>query len=107
MGLWANHSESHYPQMAKAWNSGEASQEWLAIQNYPKSAAMTRPRVPKHTSKSTYEWLKKNKVKTLEWRSQSPDLNPIKMRFMLKNPQMWLNSNYSAKMSGQNSSTEL
>uniref|UniRef100_A0AAR2JGB1 Tc1-like transposase DDE domain-containing protein n=1 Tax=Pygocentrus nattereri TaxID=42514 RepID=A0AAR2JGB1_PYGNA len=35
---------------------------------------------PKHTSKSTTEWLKKNKMKTLEWPkwpSQSPDLNPI------------------------------
>ncbi|KAK1796512.1 hypothetical protein P4O66_009548 [Electrophorus voltai] len=34
---------------------------------------------PKHTSKSTNEWLKKNKMKTLEWPSQSPDLNPIEM----------------------------
>ncbi|KAK3556141.1 hypothetical protein QTP70_005626 [Hemibagrus guttatus] len=33
----------------------------------------------KHTSKSTFEWLKKNKMKTLEWPSQSPDLNPIEM----------------------------
>ncbi|KAK3541955.1 hypothetical protein QTP86_008158 [Hemibagrus guttatus] len=31
---------------------------------------------PKHTSKSTSEWLKKNKMKTLEWPSQNPDLNP-------------------------------
>ncbi len=30
---------------------------------------------PKHTS----EWLKKNKMKTLEWPSQRPDLNPIEM----------------------------
>ncbi|KAK3528815.1 hypothetical protein QTP70_011602 [Hemibagrus guttatus] len=34
---------------------------------------------PKHTSKSTSEWLKKNKMKTLEWPSQSPDLSPIEM----------------------------
>ncbi|KAK3536221.1 hypothetical protein QTP86_000202 [Hemibagrus guttatus] len=34
---------------------------------------------PTHTSKSTSEWLKKNKMKTLEWPSQSPDLNPIEM----------------------------
>ncbi|KAK3551569.1 hypothetical protein QTP70_019797 [Hemibagrus guttatus] len=34
---------------------------------------------PKHTSKSTSEWLKKNKIKTLEWPSQSTDLNPIEM----------------------------
>ncbi len=32
---------------------------------------------PKHTSKSTSEWL--NKMKVLEWPSQSPDLNPIEM----------------------------
>ncbi|KAK3548669.1 hypothetical protein QTP70_016419 [Hemibagrus guttatus] len=34
---------------------------------------------PKHTSKSTSEWLKKNKMKTLEWPSQSPGLNPMEM----------------------------
>ncbi|KAK3568377.1 hypothetical protein QTP86_005584 [Hemibagrus guttatus] len=34
---------------------------------------------PEHTSKSTSEWLKKNKMKTLEWSSQSPDLNPIEI----------------------------
>ncbi len=42
---------------------------------------------PKHTSHSTKEWLKKNKVNVLERLSQSPDPNPIKMlwkaRFML------------------------
>ncbi len=32
---------------------------------------------PKHTAKSTKEWLKKKHIKVLEWPSQSPDLNPI------------------------------
>lgn len=34
---------------------------------------------PKHTSRSTKKWLKKNKVNVLEWPSQSPDFNPIEM----------------------------
>ncbi len=34
---------------------------------------------PKHTSKSTSEWPKENKIKVLEWPSQSPGLNTIEM----------------------------
>lgn len=34
---------------------------------------------PKHTSKSTSEWLIKNKMRTLEWPGQSPDPNLIDM----------------------------
>ena len=32
---------------------------------------------PKHTAKTTKEWLKKKHIKVLQWPSQSPDLNPI------------------------------
>ena len=32
---------------------------------------------PKHTSKVVVKWLKDNKVKVLEWSSQSPDLKSI------------------------------
>ena len=32
---------------------------------------------PKHTSKVVAKWLKDNKVKVLEWPSQSPDLSSI------------------------------
>ncbi len=32
---------------------------------------------PKHTAKSTKEWLKKKHIKVLEWPNQCPDLNPI------------------------------
>jgi hypothetical protein len=32
---------------------------------------------PKHTPKVVAQWLKDNKVKVLEWASQSPDLNPM------------------------------
>jgi transposase len=32
---------------------------------------------PKHTSRMATEWLKINKIDTLDWPAQSPDLNPI------------------------------
>ncbi len=32
---------------------------------------------PKHTSKATIGFLKKNRVKVIQWLSMSPDLNPI------------------------------
>ena len=32
---------------------------------------------PKHTAKTTQEWLRDKSLNILEWPSQSPDLNPI------------------------------
>ena len=34
----------------------------------------------KHTSKVVAKWLKDNKVKVLEWPSQSPDLKPMELK---------------------------
>lgn len=34
---------------------------------------------PKHTSRSTKEWIKKNEVRVLEWPNQRPDLNSVEM----------------------------
>jgi hypothetical protein len=33
---------------------------------------------PKHTAKTTQEWLWDKSLNVLEWPSQSPDLNPVK-----------------------------
>jgi DDE superfamily endonuclease len=32
---------------------------------------------PKHTAKSTKEWLRRNKINVMDWPAQSPDMNPI------------------------------
>jgi transposase len=33
---------------------------------------------PKHTAKTTQEWLRDNSLNVLEWPNHSPDMNPIK-----------------------------
>uniref|UniRef100_A0A8C1UCV8 Transposase Tc1-like domain-containing protein n=1 Tax=Cyprinus carpio TaxID=7962 RepID=A0A8C1UCV8_CYPCA len=51
----------------------------------------------KHTSKSTSEWLKKNKIKDLEWIKNQTKIQlrccgmTLNSPFMLVNPPMWLN----------------
>ena len=34
---------------------------------------------PKHTAKTTHEWLRDKSLNVLEWPSQSPELNPIEL----------------------------
>ena len=49
---------------------------------------------PKHTTKLTQEWFENNGISTLNWQSQSPDLNLIvnlrntlKVKIRKRNPQ--------------------
>ncbi len=44
---------------------------------YHHSALFQHDNDPKHTSKATVVFLKKNRVKVIQWPSMSPDLNPI------------------------------
>ncbi len=43
----------------------------------PSRALFQHDNDPKHTSKATVGFLKKNRVKVIQWPSMSPDLNPI------------------------------
>lgn len=48
-----------------------------AEENMPLRWVFQHDNDPKHTSKIVRAWIKDNKVNTLAWPSQSPDLNPI------------------------------
>ncbi len=59
------------------------SQMWIEEKMLPSLHAFGRRALfqhdndPKHTSKATVGFLKKNRVKVIQWPSMSPDLNPI------------------------------
>ncbi|KAA6354239.1 MAG: putative Transposable element Tcb1 transposase, partial [Streblomastix strix] len=38
---------------------------------------------PKHTSRIAQAWIRRNRIKTVEWPSNSPDMNPIEHLFHL------------------------
>ncbi len=60
-------------------NSKEDVRTSVRELNLKRKGVMQQDNDPKHTSHSTNEWLKKNKVNVLEWPSQSPDPNPNEM----------------------------
>ncbi len=66
---------------SKGWWTGPCTVRARALKFKPlkmgRGWVFQHDNYPKHTAKSTKEWLKKKHIKVLEWPSQSPDLNPI------------------------------
>ena len=58
---------------------------------------------PKHTAKTTKEWLQNNSVNVLEWPSQSPDLNPTEWLSTNVHQPTWQNWRGSARKNGRGS----
>ncbi len=48
-----------------------------SLRAFGRRALLQHDNDPKHTSKATVGFLKKNGVKVIQWPSMSPDLNPI------------------------------
>ncbi len=72
------------PLLMEPWIAQSIRKSWRRISGHQSVTSSSRALgyaagQCKHTTKSTSEWLKKNKMKVFEWPSQSPDLNPIEI----------------------------
>ena len=50
----------------------------LSLKALGRGAVFQHDNDPKHSAEATFAFLKKKRVKVLDWPSMSPDLNPIK-----------------------------
>ena len=51
-----------------------------AKENLPLRWVFQQDNEPKHTSRCFKDWFREQKITLLDWPSQSPDLNPIKIK---------------------------